>query len=112
MTSSEASPQASRLGSDSSNYSSASPKSQSSDASGSPNGENVIRKKQTKSLVTKSKVGARVFFSLQSGAIYELREEDIEESLSQYGDVVNIRVRENPNKGINGYVGNFVLYKF
>ena len=59
--------------------------------------------------VTKSKEGVRVFFTLQSGAIYELRKDDIEEAFSQFGDVVQIRVRENPHKGINGYVGNFVV---
>jgi len=104
MVSSDASPQTPRSRTDSTNYSSASPMSQSSDASGSPNRENDLRKKQTKSLVTKSKEGARVFFSLQSGAIYELREEDIEEAFSQFGDVVYIRVKKNPCKGVNGYV--------
>ena len=106
MMSSDASPQAQRSRANSSDYSSASPMSQSSDSSGSPNG-NGIRNQQSKRLINKSRERARVFFSLQSGAIYELREEDIEEALSQFGDVTNVVVRGNPYRGIIGYVGNF-----
>ena len=106
MMSSDISPQAQRSRANSSDYSSASPMSQSSDASGSPNG-NGIRNQQSKRLINKSRERARVFFSLQSGAIYELREEDIEEALSQFGDVTNVVVRGNPYRGIIGYVGNF-----
>ena len=80
--------------------------SQSSDSSGSPNG-NGIRNQQSKRLINKSRDCARVFFSLQSGAIYELREDDIEEALSQFGDVTNVVVRGNPYRGIIGYVGNY-----
>ena len=106
MMSSDASPQALRSRANSSDYSSASPMSQSSDASGSPNG-NGIRNQQSKRLATKSRERARVFFSLQSGAIYELREDDIEEALSRFGDVTHVLVRENPYRGIIGYVGNY-----
>ena len=106
MMSSDASPQALRSRANSSDYSSASPMSQSSDASGSPNGTG-IRNQQSKRLATKSRERARVFFSLQSGAIYELREDDIEEALSRFGDVTHVLVRENPYRGIIGYVGNY-----
>ena len=103
---SDASPHTLRSRVNYSDYSSASPMSQSSNASGSPNGTG-IRNQQSKRLATKSRERTRVFFSLQSGAIYELREDDVEEALSQFGDVTNVVVRGNPYRGIIGYVGNF-----